>query len=251
MVAASIMIMIVFAVSATPLSLRERQLAALQEHIDAPWPTLSTSGSVSSWAEANVALAQLAHDRLGPNAPNATLTTIVSAQVAGWRNDPRFSPWSNYSVDGPLGGLGTLPVLFGLALLPLTRAVLSDAALATLEDIAFGWLSPRSNASWAAAPGSWLLQDGSENLDATRKACIYLAALVVNRTTPERAVAFDGRAVREHAAAWERHWERYFAHRAVEGIGAELCSPTYAKYALQNFINIADLQQRAAGGAGS
>ena len=56
------------AVSAAPLSLRERQRAVLQEHIDAPWPSTKPSGEsgdVSNWGESNVVLARLADDRLG------------------------------------------------------------------------------------------------------------------------------------------------------------------------------------------
>ena len=225
-----------------PLTLRARQLVALQYHIDKPWPSTKEAGQpggVSTWGEANLALARLAHDRLGAHGsghpPNATLAAEISAQVAGWGTDPRFAPWANYTVNGPLGGLGVLPVLARLALLPLTRAALSAPALAALERLAFGWLSPRSNASWAARANSWLLQDGSENLDATHKANLYLCAVIANRSGdaalgPDALVALDGRPVRAHAAAWEGHWGRYFAHRAVEGIGAELGSPTYAKY---------------------
>jgi hypothetical protein len=47
--------------------------------------------------------------------------------------------------------------------------------------------------------------------------------------------------VKEHAAAWKRHWRKYFQHRAVNGLGVEMGSPTYAKYSLQNYLNIADL----------
>ena len=250
------------AAAAAPLTLRARQLAALQYHIDRPWPSTKAGqpGGVSTWGEVNLALARLAHDRLGAGgspgggrAPNATLAAEISAQVAGWETDPRFTPWANYPVNGPLGGLGALPVLCRLALLPLTRAALSVPALSALERIAFNWLSPRSNASWAGQANSWLLQDGSENLDATHKANLYLCAVIANRSDarhaalgPDTLVALDGRPVRAHAAAWEGHWGRYFAHRAVEGIGAELGSPTYAKYSLQAFANVRDLSGSAA-----
>lgn len=136
-------------------------------------------------------------------------------------------------MKGPIGGLGPLPVLARLALLPRLRELLSADAIASLETIMFGWLSPRSNVKWAGASDGWRVVDGSENLDATHKASLYLAALVVNRTAPSKTVALDGRPVWEHAAAWETHWRTYFNKRANEGIGVELGSPTYAKYSLQ------------------
>ena len=153
----------------------------------------------------------------------------------------RYQPWANYSVKGPMGGLGNWPILHRMALLPLTRDLLSAAALESLESISYEWLSPRSKVQWAGASDSWTITDGSENLDATRKASLYLAALVVNRTHPDKVVQLDGLTVREHASAWEQHWRSYFQHRAVNGLGVEMGSPTYAKYALQNYLNIADL----------
>ena len=80
-------------------------------------------------------------------------------------------PWANYSVDAqcPLAGLGELPVLARLALLPATRQVLTDGAVDALDRLFLGWLAPRSKVVWAGAPDSWLVTDGSENLDATRK----------------------------------------------------------------------------------
>ena len=84
----------------------------------------------------------------------------------------------------------------------------------------------------------WLVTDGSENLDATRKAGLYLCALALNATSPRTRLALDGKTVAEHAAAWEAHWTLYFHHRAVEGIGVELGSPTYGKYSLQTCAHI-------------
>ena len=98
-----------------------------------------------------------------------------------------------------MGGLGNWPVLHRMALLPLTRDLLSAAALESLESISYEWLSPRSKVQWAGASDSWTITDGSENLDATRKASLYLAALVVNRTHPDKVVQLDGLTVRDIA----------------------------------------------------
>eukprot|EP00911_Craspedida_sp_UC1_P000515 UC1_evm1s390 len=140
-----------------------------------------------------------------------------------------------------MGGLGPLPVLARIALLPETRALLSQAALSAMNSMFYAWLSPRSKVAWAAADDSWLTVDGSENLDATRKGTLYLAALALNKTQPEQKLALDDQPVWAHAAAWESHWSRYLRHRAVEGLGVELGSPTYAQYALQIFVTIADV----------
>ena len=220
------------------VTFEQRCERALRNHVDKPWPKLDNVPlleQTSPWAVANFALARLALD----GRSNASLAAEISAEVVTYRM--RFRPWSNYSVKGPMGGLGQLPVLQRMALLPLTRDLLTSDALAALEQISFEWLSPRSNVEWAGADDSWTITDGSENLDATRKASLYLAALIVNRTTPDKIVALDGKPVREHAAAWERHYRLYFQHRAVNGLGVEMGSPTYAKYSIQNFLNIADL----------
>ena len=91
------------------------------------------------------------------------LTAEISAEVVTYAS--RFRPWVNYSVKGPMGRLGQLPVLQRMALLPLTRDLLTSDALAALEQISFEWLSPRSKVQWAGAAGSWTITDGSENLD--------------------------------------------------------------------------------------
>jgi hypothetical protein len=220
-----------------PSSFQLRCAEALTIHIKKPFPALK-----STWGAANLALARLALN----GSMNATLAAEVSTEVAAYCTMPSFTPWDNYTVKGtPLGGLGEGPVLARLALLPRLRALLSADAIASLETIMFEWLSPRSNVKWAGASDGWKVVDGSENLDATRKASLYLAALIVNRTTPDKIVALDGKPVRAHAAAWETHWRAYFNMRANEGIGVELGSPTYAKYALQNFFNIRDLSSSA------
>ena len=137
-------------------------------------------------------------------------------------------------MKGPLAGLGELPLLARMALLPRTRRLLSPAALGALEKIFLAWLSPRSKVEWAAAPGSWLLTDGSENLDATRKASLFLSALALNITQPDTRLELDGKTVAEHATAWEMHWTTYFQHRAVEGIGVEMGSDLNRFYALRS-----------------
>jgi hypothetical protein len=217
----------------------ERKQAALQVHISKPFPSLKGAGA---WGAINFAFARLALH--GPT--NSTLAAEISAEVVAWAHTPAYEPWDNYTVKGPLAGLGELPLLTRMALLPLTRGLLSSAALGVLEQIFEAWLSPRSKVAWAAAPDSWLLTDGSENLDATRKASLYLSAVALNATQPSLRLELDGKTVAEHAAAWETHWTRYFQHRAVEGIGVEMGSPTYGKYAIQNYLNIADLGGTAA-----
>ena len=138
-----------------------------------------------------------------------------------------------------------------MALLSKTRELLTPAALESLHTIFEAWVSPRSNVEWTSQPTSWLNEDGSENLDATRKASLYLAALALNASCPNKLLELDSKPVHEHVHAWETHWRRYFLHRAVEGIGSEMGSPTYAKYAIQNFINIADLSPNLGNLAGS
>jgi hypothetical protein len=224
-------------VTAYPSSFQARCAATLALHINKPFPKPSTI-----WGVSNLALARLALN----GSTNATLAALISAEVAAYATMPAFMPWGNYTVKGtPMGGLGTTPVLARLALLPRLRALLSADAIASIETILFAWLSPRSSVEWASASDGWRLVDGSENLDATRKAALYFAALAVNRSSPDKIVALDGKPVRAHAAAWETHWRDYFNKRANEGIGVEFGSPTYAKYALQNFINIIDLSSSA------
>ena len=138
-----------------------------------------------------------------------------------------------------------------MALLNSTRSLLSPAALDSLNTMFLAWLSPRSKVVWASSENSWLWTDGSENLDATRKGCVYLTALALNTSHPSTKLELDGRTVAEHVAAWETHWRNYFLHRAVEGIGVEMGSPTYGKYSLQNFVNIADLSPNLADLAGN
>ena len=219
-----------------PTTFTERQQAALAMHISKPWPSIK-GAEPSAWGTSNLAFARLALH--GPT--NATLAAEISAEVVAWAHTPSFEVWDNYTVKGPLAGLGELPLLTRMALLPQMRKLLSPAALDTLEQIFLTWLSPRSKVEWAALPESWLLTDGSENLDATRKASLFLSALALNITQPDTRLELDGKTVAEHAAAWETHWTTYFQHRAVEGIGVEMGSPTYGKYALQNYVNIADL----------
>eukprot|EP01048_Picozoa_sp_COSAG05_P025401 COSAG05_NODE_6444_length_957_cov_1.073427_1_plen_250_part_10 len=205
-------------------TLAERKHAALQQHISKPFPPVK---GTDPWGTINFAFARLALY----GSTNATLAAEISTEVVAWANSPAFTPWDNYTVKGPLAGLGELPILTRMALLPQTRDLLSSAALDALERIFKAWLSPRSKVAWAASPDSWLLTDGSENLDATRKAGLYLSAVALNATQPGTRLELDGKTVAEHVAAWEAHWTLYFQHRAVEGIGVEMGSPTYGKYA--------------------
>ena len=101
----------------------------------------------------------LAFARLALHGPaNATLAAEVSAEVAAWAHSPQFTPWGNYTVKSkkngrsPLQGLGELPLLARMALLPRTRELLSAAALSALEGLFLAWLSPRSKVAWAASP---------------------------------------------------------------------------------------------------
>ena len=102
----------------------------------------------------------LAFARLALHGPaNATLAAEVSAEVAAWAHSPQFTPWDNYTVKSktgrsPLQGLGELPLLARMALLPRTRELLSPAALSALEGLFLAWLSPRSKVAWAASPGN-------------------------------------------------------------------------------------------------
>lgn len=213
---------ILLALSASPGDFQARKARALRLHVDKPWPKVDTD-----WGLFNFRLAQLSLD-----APtNASLAAEISADVATWAS--RYAPFPNFTVEGPLSGLGELPVLARMALQPRLRRQLTASALDSLQELLLGWLSPRSVAAWVADPGSWLVVDGSENLDATRKASCYLAALALNLTMPQRTLEADGRTVAEHAAAWEAHWRQYLLRRAGEGLGMELGSPTYAKYSLQ------------------
>ena len=203
---------------------------ALQLHVSKPWPSVKPSKSCrlrkaadcSDWGLINLAFAKLA---LGSS--NATVAAAISAEVETY--ETRFRPWANYSVKGPMGGLGPLPILARMALLEKTRNALTPKALSALEKIMVQWLSPRSKVVWAGAADSWLVRDGSENLDATRKASLYLAALVVNRTTPDKIVALDGKPVHEHVMAWEKHWRQYFLHFAAE-VCHGCCLPAGAVY---------------------
>ena len=203
---------------------------ALQLHVSKPWPSVRPSKSCrlrkaadcSDWGLVNLAFAKLA---LGSS--NATVAAEISAEVETY--ETRFRPWANYSVKGPMGGLGPLPILARMALLEKTRNALTPKALSALEKIMVQWLSPRSKVVWAGAADSWLVRDGSENLDATRKASLYLAALVVNRTTPDKIVALDGKPVHEHVVAWEKHWRQYFLHFAAE-VCHGCCLPSGAVY---------------------
>ena len=86
----------------------------------------------------------------------------VSLDVESWAK--RFMPWNNYSVKGPMGGLGCLNILARMSLKPSLREALSSNAVQALDEIFFAWLSPRSRVDWAGAPNSWLVLDGSENL---------------------------------------------------------------------------------------
>eukprot|EP00039_Didymoeca_costata_P022931 m.5622 g.5622 ORF g.5622 m.5622 type:complete len:291 (-) comp3341_c0_seq2:1955-2827(-) len=214
------------------ITVEQRQLQALKYHIDRPFPDLT-----SDWGIFNLAFSQLALN----GTKNKTVAAQVSAEIETYPS--RFMPWRNNSVQKgcPLSGLGELPILVRMALLPQIRSILSENAIRALNTLFTAWLSPRSNSSYAAGDKSWIVLDGSENLDATRKGSLYLTALALNKSSPGQIVSFDGKTVAEHAAAWERHWMSYFQHRAIEGLGVEMGSPTYAKYALQNYINIADL----------
>ena len=224
-----------------PTTLSERKAFALQIHIDKPFPSIKPckpreAACSDSWGAFNLAFARLALH--GPT--NASIASEVSAEVEAWPT--RFPiPWNNYSVKGPMAGLGELPILTRMALLPLTRDLLSTAAIDALDAIFMAWLSPRSKVAWASAPDSWVVTDGSENLDATRKACLYLSALALNISHAGKMLQLDGKTVAEHAAAWQVHWSLYFRHRAVEGLGVEMGSPTYNKYSVQNYLNLADL----------
>jgi hypothetical protein len=216
-------------------TLAERKRMVLLAHITKPWPSTKGPFQGHPWGPITLAFSRLA--LYGPS--NSSLADEISAEVEGWSRD--YLPWDNYTAGlCPLSGLGELPLLARMALLPRTRELLSAAALAALEKIFAAWLSPRSKVEWAASKDSWLLLDGTENIDATRKASLYLAALALNYTQPRTPLELDGKTVAEHAAAWESHWISYFQHRAVEGIGVEMGSPTYAKYTLQNYLNIAD-----------
>lgn len=221
------------AVSCAPVAraaLSDRKQQVLHQHACKPFPKAG-----NAWGDFEQAFAKLALN----GTTNASVAAAVNREILSW---PRqYLPFDNYSVTGPCSGLGELPVLTRMAILPLTRSLLTPEALTAVEDILFAWLSPRSKVDWAGKSGSWLLIDGSENLDATRKGNLYLSALALNMTYPDRIVELDGNPVWQHAQAWETHWRVYLNHRAFEGIGVEMGSPTYAKYAIQNFLNIADL----------
>eukprot|EP00912_Choanoflagellata_sp_UC4_P001256 UC4_evm1s782 len=213
----------------------ERRNFLLEKHATDPWPKDDTN-----WGNFNLVLARLA--LLVPNA-SAGLDNI-SKEIESWAAPdriPRVLPLDDYSVNGPCAGLGELPVLHRMALLPKFRNMLSEGAKSSLDKIFFAWLSTRSKVAWASASDSWTITDGSENLDITRKTSLYLSALALNISSPSKRLELDGETVAEHAAAWEDHFKRYLHHRAIEGIGVEMGSPTYGKYTLQNLFNLVDL----------
>jgi hypothetical protein len=115
---------------------------ALEVHITSPFPSMEGG---DPWGISNYALARLALNGVA----NTSLAAEISAELAAYSTTPAFTPWNNYTVEGPMGGLGPLPVLVRMALLPRLRKLLSKAAIASLEMIMFGWLSPRSNVKWA------------------------------------------------------------------------------------------------------
>ena len=133
----------------------QRKLRALQVHISKPWPKVSPD---DCWGVTNLALARLALN----GTSNATIATEVSLDVESWTQ--RFMPWNNYSVKGPMGGLGCLNILARMSLKLSLREALSSKAVDALDEIFFAWLSPRSRVDWAGASNSWLVLDGSENL---------------------------------------------------------------------------------------
>jgi hypothetical protein len=124
---------------------------------------------------------------------------------------------------------------------PVTSARLTATARHALQQMMWRYVSARSLKSDATSGGTWHIHM-SENHDAMQKSVYLLATNALRSVLPagDGTLLADGASLLEHQNAWRSYWKLYFRERAREGIGVEVASPAYSKYALQSYYNVRD-----------
>ena len=146
--------------------------------------------------------------------------------------------------------------LLRIALLPETRALLTEEARTALEEAAYAYVYKRSqidpvapNATmpplWNNASRSVWYLAGSENHDAVQKRsnllCLQLLCAHGRRYNGDTQLA-DGRPAREHYAAWVAYWKEFTRQRAREGLFAEVAQPgSYGRATIGSYFDLYDL----------
>ncbi len=216
------------------LSSGDRLTQMVQAHIDAPWPDPCSSVAASrSWGLAAYALAALHGGQ-----DTATANRYIEQFCREFRvPDDGSSDFTSYF---------QLPLLWRIYCDPVMNARLTTGPRQQIEEMMWHWIDKRSQLR--DADGSVWKIDDSENHDAIRKSGYLLCSEALSAWGPpygpDRAL-HDGNTIREHAAAWSRYWQSYFAQRAREGLSCEIASAQYARYTLGCYYNIRDYARSA------
>ena len=109
-----------------------------------------------------------------------------------------------------------------------------------IETLFWNYACAKSTIDRAQPKYVWFVQ-GSENHDMMDLGNAFLAvqALAKRAAYRDRTLP-DGHTPTEHAAAWTAHFTRYCEERVKHGLFIEVASPTYGKYLIPEWVNIAD-----------
>lgn len=212
----------------------ERRWTILHDHVDRPSPDpMSAHDGTRCWGRATFALAAYATNR------ETALADTYVVELADEFPIPLDS-----SMDFPMKF--PLPLLMRAYLDRTMGTRMSDEARAAVEEMMWRYIDRRSLKSDAhpyVAEKAWVIKD-SENLDIMHRSTCLLAAQAL-KDHPDYAGAelHDGFTITNHYTAWTANMKEMIRQRAMHGISVEVASPTYAKYTLHSFNNVADFAE--------
>lgn len=211
--------------------IRERRWSILHDHVDNPSPDpMSTHDGTRCWGRATFALAAYATNR------DTALADTYLVELADEFPIP-MDDSLNFPMKFPL------PLVMRAYLDPTMGSRMSDDARAAAEEMMWRYLYRRSQVGEAhpyVEEKAWVIMD-SENLDIMHRSTCLLAAQAL-KDHPDYAgdELHDGYTLTNHYTAWTANLKEMIRQRAMRGISVEVASPTYAKYTLHAFNNLAD-----------
>lgn len=143
-----------------------------------------------------------------------------------------FTHWHGYLLE-------RIWFLYGDAGSCIPRALDADSSAAICE-ILWRWAEPLCRMELARADRTWDIW-GSENHHLMMWTSLWGAAQILAQQADYRDRAFgDGSTPAQVLPAFEEYFKRYARERAAKGLLVECGSPTYAKYSVGCWYNLAD-----------
>jgi hypothetical protein len=189
--------------------------------------------------------------------PQYALACLATGENVPEANEHLVRWCRNYPIDKdhpqPAGDIDPRHLL-RIALLPESRARLSDQAREAIEAAVYAWIYRRSQidpaaSSWNNASRSVWFLSGSENHDANQKMANLLALQWLcrhGRRYHGGTLLADGKPAQAHYEAWAAYWKELVRQRAREGIFCEIAQPgSYGRATISCYLDLYDLAEDA------